>query len=293
MLFIGNKKTVDLLKKSMKNNKISQAYLFSGPENVGKLSLAKIFSRSLILGKPLDFKTEERNNPLDLIILGPEIEEKKGIIKEKEIKIENIRNAQKDLSLFPYEGKYKILIIDNAHKLTLSSQNALLKTLEEPNETSILILITHEESKIIPTVKSRCQKINFSLVSSEEIKNNLQVSEELILFSMGKPGLIYKMIKDPKDLEIKKDDLEIIDRFSKIGINEKLKIAENMAQDLNWGIKRLEFWIWAIRINILKNSNLSKFFNFRTIEKIEKTLVVLKNTNVNPRLTIEKLFLEI
>lgn len=134
-MFIGNTKAVKLLEKSMRNSRISHAYLFSGPENVGKLALAKIFSRGLILGKPLDLEINGKKNPFDMVILSPEIEEKKGITKEKDIKIENIRNLQKELSLFPYEGKYKILIVDNAHKLTVSSQNALLKILEEPNET--------------------------------------------------------------------------------------------------------------------------------------------------------------
>ena len=277
----------------MENGRVSHAYLFSGPENVGKLALAKIFSRSLILEKPFDLGIKEEKNPFDLIVLSPEIEEKKGIIKEKEIKIESIRGLQKELALFPYEGKYKILIVDNAHKLTVSSQNALLKILEEPNETSIIILVTHEESKIIPTIKSRCQKVNFFLVDIEKIRKELQVSEEISLFSMGKPGLVFNMTKNPEELEMKKKNLEVISKFSGFGINKRFEIAEDLAQNLAQGIKIMEFWIWAIRNKIFENSNRNDFFSFKTIEKIEKTLDKLKNTNVNARLAIESLFLEI
>lgn len=292
-MFIGNTKAVKLLEKSMENGRVSHAYLFSGPENVGKLALAKIFSRSLILEKPFDLGIKEEKNPFDLIVLSPEIEEKKGIIKEKEIKIESIRSLQKELALFPYEGKYKILIVDNAHKLTVSSQNALLKILEEPNETSIIILVTHEESKIIPTIKSRCQKVNFSLVDTEKIRKELQVSKEISLFSMGKPGLVFNMTKNPEELEMKKKNLEVISKFSGFGINKRFEIAEDLAQNLAQGIKIMEFWIWAIRNKIFENSNRNDFFSFKTIEKIEKTLDMLKNTNVNARLAIESLFLEI
>lgn len=292
-MFIGNTKAVKLLEKSMRNSRISHAYLFSGPENVGKLALAKIFSRGLILGKPLDLEINGKKNPFDMVILSPEIEEKKGITKEKDIKIENIRNLQKELSLFPYEGKYKILIVDNAHKLTVSSQNALLKILEEPNETSIIILVTHEESKIIPTIKSRCQKVNFSLVGVEEIKKNFEVNKELILFSMGKPGLIFGMMKNPEELEMRKKNLEIINSFSGLGVNKRFEIAENLAQNLAQGIKILEFWVWVVRNNIFENPGREDFFSFKTIEKMEKTMDTLKNTNANARLAIESLFLEI
>ena len=292
-MFIGNVKAVNLLNKSIENGKVNHAYLFSGPQNVGKFALAKIFSKSLIFGEPLKTDLSDFKNPLDLFVVVPEIEEKKGIVKEFDIKIEAVRNAQKKLTLFPYEGKYKILIIDNAHKMTVSSQNALLKTLEEPNETSIIILVTHDESKILPTIKSRCQKIKFSLVSFDEMRSGFPESENLILFSMGRPGLILKMKNNPEELEIKKKDLEILGKFSNLEINEKLQIAEEMAKNVSLGIERLEFWIWIIRSNAIKKNYQAGFFSFSTLEKIERVLEILKNTNANARLTIENLLLEI
>lgn len=289
-MFIGNTKAIKFLNKAIENGKISHAYLFSGPQSVGKFTLAKLFSMSLILGQSLDLKTENRKNPLDLIVLSPEIEEKKGIVKEKEIKIERIRNVQKDLSLFPYEGKYKILIVNDAQKLTVSSQNALLKILEEPNETSIIILVAKDDSKILPTIKSRCQKVIFSLVDLEEMAKSFEGAKESILFSMGRPGLFFKFLEDQESLEDKKKDFEVFRKFSKMGINERLKMAEKMSANSPEAVKKMEFWMWMARQESLQNGN-SK--GFEVIEKIEKTLEIIKNTNANVRLVIENLFLEI
>ena len=270
-------------------NKISQAYLFSGPESVGKFILAKIFAKGVIKGNGLNFNSDEKMLA-DMIILEPEVEEKKGIIKEKEIKVEHIRNIQKNLSLFPYDGKYKVLIINNAHKMSISAQNALLKILEEPNETSIIILATHNDSKIVSTIKSRCQRINFSLVDVEEIKDIS--NSDVANFSMGRPGKALKMIENKEELDDAKKEYEYIIRFSDVGINERLKLAEKMSSDSMKLIKKLEFWMWIIRLEALENGN-KGFFGFKTIEKIEKSLETIKNTNANARLVIENLFLEI
>lgn len=289
-MFIGNQKLVQFLSKAIENNKLSQTYLFSGPENAGKFTLAKIFARSVIKGSKFDFGENDKMLA-DMIILEPEIEEKKGVIKEKEIKVEQVRNIQKDLSLFPYDGKYKVLIINNAHKMSISAQNALLKILEEPNATSIIILVTHNDSKIISTIKSRCQKINFSLVDVKEIKEIS--SNDIANFSMGRPGMAMKMIENTEELDIARKEFEYVMKFSDIGMNERLKLAEKMSSDGVKSIKRLEFWMWIIRLEVLKDRKNGGFFSFETIEKIEKSLEMIKNTNANVRLVIENLFLEI
>ncbi len=297
---IGNSKAVNLLNKAIENNKISQAYLFSGPESVGKFALAKIFANSIISEKNI-FKNDtmspskKEKSELDLIIIEPEIEEKKGIKKEKDIKIEQIRNAQKDLILYPYSGKKKVLIINNAHRMTVSAQNALLKSLEEPNKTSVIILVTHNDQAIISTIKSRCQKINFILADEEELKKILkdEKNKEIVEFSMGRPGLALKMKENKEEFDARKKDFEEIKKFSSLGINERFSLAEKMAVNLAETIKKLDFWIWIIRLESRKKRQRKDFFNFKTIEKIEKALETIKRTNANAKLVIENLFLEI
>ena len=216
MNFIGNAKAINLLDKAIQNSKVSHAYLFSGPESLGKFFLTKNFARSVIRGTELNFE-DDGKMLADILILKPEIEEKKGVTKEKEIKVEHIRNVQKDLSLFPYDGKYKVLIINDAHKMSVSAQNSLLKILEEPNETSIIILVTHNDSKIISTIKSRCQRINFSLVDLEEIGKIAGNNEDVIKFSMGRPGLVFGILENKEELDNKIKELEDLKRFPDLG----------------------------------------------------------------------------
>lgn len=304
MNFIGNAKAVKLLEKSIENGKISQAYLFSGPESVGKFTLAKLFASFLIFGKnniDLDVpigggnkEFEGSSKFFDLIVIEPEVEEKKGIKKEKDIKIEKIREAQRDLVMFPYNKKKKVLIINNAHRLTVSAQNALLKSLEEPNETSVIILITHNDSVIIPTIKSRCQKINFFLSGIEEMEEILrdEKNKEIIEFSMGRPGLALRMKENKEEFNAKKKDFKELSEFSSLGINERFGLAEKMAANPAEIFKKLEFWMWIIRLESRKKGLSDGFFSFKTIEKIDKALKTIKNTNANVRLAIENLFLE-
>jgi DNA polymerase-3 subunit delta' len=288
-MFIGHQKTINLLEKSLKSGRIAQAYLFAGPESVGKFTLAKDFSAKIIDGE---------NYSLDLIILEPEIEtNKKGIAKEKEIKIEKIKESQKELSLFPYAGKYKVLIINNAHKMTESAQNALLKILEEPNKTSVIILVTHEEDKIIPTIRSRCQKIQFNLVSPKVIEEKLfsgSAGEEITFLSMGRPGLAVKMKENSEEAELLKNIRERFESLPSSGINERLKLAEEMAQNIPEAAKKLKFLIWIMQEETMKNPESPKAIeNLKIAEKIDESLEQIKNASMNSRLILENLLLNI
>jgi len=288
------------LNKAIQNDKVSQAYLFSGPESVGKFALAKIFANSIISGKSR-FKNDvssllaKEKDELDLAIIEPEIEEKKGIKKVKDIKIEKIRKAQKDLILYPHSGEKKVLIINDAHRMTVSAQNALLKSLEEPNKTSVLILVTHNDQAIISTIKSRCQKINFFLADAKEMEKTSKDGEndEIVEFSMGRPGLAMKMKENKEELNARRKDFEELENFSSWGINERFGLAEKMSVNIAETVKKLEFWMWIIRLELRRKTESKGFYSYKTIEKIGKTLETIKTTNANVRLAIENLFLEI
>lgn len=230
----------------------------------------------------------------DLIFLQPEVEEKKGVKKEKKIEVEKIREVQKSLALYPYQGNYKVLIINNAHKLTESSQNAILKILEEPNPTTIIIFVTHEEGRLLTTVKSRCQKIAFNLVSPDEIKEKMPAlssqsdREEIINLSLGRPGLVQKIINDGEILNFQRAALGNLKTLSKTGINQRLMLAEKLAKNLSEATAILELWIWILHVPALKNIKL-----FKIIKKIEESLDDIKNTNANARLILENLLLNL
>ncbi|EKE15843.1 MAG: hypothetical protein ACD_11C00103G0045 [uncultured bacterium] len=299
-MFIGNKKALSFIEKTLAKGSFSQTYIFSGPEAVGKFFLAKVFAVSLINDSALDFDFNfQEKSDFDLIVIAPEIEEKKGITKEKIISIEKIREVQKQLALFPNYGKRKVLVIDNAHKMNISAQNALLKILEEPNSTSIIILVTHEEGKILPTIKSRCQKINFGLVSGDEIMEmqnsyDPDAAKDCVLLSMGRPGFFVDMINNKEKLDFYREARESLGKIRSMDLNERLILADKISKNIYSTIKIMNVWIWILRKNALEKMDVFAVGkNYEIIEKIEETISVLKNTNVSGRLVLENLLINI
>lgn len=303
-MFIGHRKQIKFLEDSLHVGKITQSYIFSGPENIGKFFLAKMFAVALTKNTQsildnLDASGENKNQ--DIEVLAPEVIEKKGIVKIKDIDVERVRMAQKNLALFPAVGEHRVLIINDAHRLTISAQNALLKTLEEPNSAAIIILITHEEGRILKTIKSRCQKIAFNLVSLEEIKNGFkdeaegEFLEKATIFSMGKPGEVRKAIDKANGLKNKEDMANDLARLRMLSTAEKLDLAQEYAKDLMQARERLEFWIWMLRLQIFRNlsnrDNIAK--NYLVVDKINQALLKMKNPSLNSRLILENLFLSL
>lgn len=298
MSFVGNKKALNFIEKTLQRDATGQAYLFSGPESVGKFFLAKAFAKSLISGEKFVFDDEaEKNLLVDMIVVSPEVEEKKGITKECDITIEKVREARRELSLFPHNGKRKVLIVDNAHKMNITSQNAFLKILEEPNSTSVIILVTHEDSKILPTIKSRCQRINFSLVGKEammEMEGSVgkDFVEKYEALSMGRPGLLSRMAKEKEELDYYAGAYEECEKILASDINQKLSYAEKMSKDVNLILKTLSVWNWILRKSALEREE-ERDGLYVKISAIEKAMSSLKNTNANSRLVLENLLLNI
>lgn len=299
MDFIGNTKAVSLLRNSLAKGNLNHAYLFSGPENVGKFTLAKMFALNLIQGVQLDQETEKFNKDalLDLIVVTPEIVEKKGISKQRDISIESVREANQKLSLFPYHGKYKVLIIDDAHKMNVSAQNGLLKTLEEPNLTTIIILVTHEIDRILPTILSRSQVINFGLVSDEDMREgfgeNFNFSSQCIDLSIGRPGLAKSLNENNKERIFRADALNEFSNLKKSSLGEKFKTAEDFSKNVVKTLEKLNIWMWEIRKIANSSDEKGRLQSYDSIEKIQKVMTTLKRTNANSRLILETLFMDL
>ncbi len=155
---IGNDLAIDFLNRSLKNKRIAQAYAFIGSDELGKSTIAFAFARNL------QGEGEGFNN--DLHILKPADD-------KKSIPISDVREFIKTLNLSSFSNSYKIGIIKEAEKLTLEAQSALLKTLEEPCEKVIIILLISEEDKLLSTILSRSQVLYFSSVPASLIYDYL------------------------------------------------------------------------------------------------------------------------
>ena len=151
---IGHRKVKLLLSNMLESEKIPHAFLFYGEAGVGKKSFAKAFARALI--------QEKKESHPDIRIYS--LDEKSSLHT-----IASIRELKEEVYLPPFEAKYKIFIVEDAHKMVSSASQSLLKTLEEPSPYCKIILITENVSDLLPTLVSRCCKIAFSPLPEEEI----------------------------------------------------------------------------------------------------------------------------
>lgn len=169
---LGNDRVKKILRKAMQKNKVPNSMLFCGPEGVGKKSMALMVAKAMNCKRKKDDACEScsscsainaKNFP-DVIEILPE----KNVVK-----IEQMRILRKLAYLKPMLGKKRIFIVPEAEKMSEEAANSLLKILEEPPLFSYILLVTHNPFLIIPTIKSRCQVLNFSPVSREDIGKNL------------------------------------------------------------------------------------------------------------------------
>jgi DNA polymerase III subunit delta' len=292
MNFVGNQKIVKILERQIEKGRLAQSYLFCGPENVGKKTLALQIACK-ISGK----KSSEINS--DVVLIEPEIQEKKGIKKILDIKIEKIRELQHQIALHSQGGKERFFIIDDAERMTKSAQNALLKILEEPNEKAVIILVSKDEKKLLPTIISRCQKIKFGLVSEEElvkmIPEERSDDKAFIFWAMNRPGQLLHLLEDPMELEFRKKTFEEFKLIFNGNVEEKFSLAENLSKDEEIILKKLDIWLILLRKSMLgidEKIKITPLKSFKIIEKIISALETLRETNANSRLVLENVFLE-
>lgn len=326
-MLIGHQKQWQFLKKSAEINKIFHAYLFIGESSLGKKKIAKEFIKLLncqnsTLNGSLNIspcqncrscKDVQKEIHPDLILIKP---------KKKEIQITQIRELVRKLSFNPYSASYKMVIIDKAHLMNKESQNCLLKTLEEPRGKTVLILLTEHPQKLFLTILSRVQKIKFQSVSLKEIKNylknkgaNEELASQLSMFSQGKPGIAIDFFRDKEKFEIwKKEQKEVLAIIiDKKTLYSRLQYLKNSTFFLEYPKEALTILLNYFReILLFKNNilipNIYKNFiksfsvqvniySFKRLKKILNTIedmnFLLSTTNVNPKLALEMLILEI
>ena len=168
---LGHARQKEILSRSLASGRLAHAYLFSGPDGVGKRLMALALARAIVCHEQRGCgdcqacrKIDHRNHP-DLHVLEPD---------GNSIKIEQVRSLQKGLNLKPLEAPRKICLIEAADSMTLGAANALLKTLEEPPPYVLFIFATTEPNKVLPTILSRCQRFDFRRISVPEIVERLK-----------------------------------------------------------------------------------------------------------------------
>lgn len=220
------------LTNAIELNKISHAYLFTGPRGTGKTSTARILAKSLncINGPTVtpcekceSCKSITNTVPIDVIELDA----------ASNRSVDDAREILEKVNYAPVHGKYKIYIIDEVHMLTKEAFNALLKTLEEPPKNVIFILATTEAHKVLDTIKSRCQRFDFKRITTRDIIEHLKkiAETENIKITDGAISLIAKSSAGGM-----RDSLALLDQVSTIGASKEIT-----EEDINSLLGRLSF----------------------------------------------------
>ena len=322
---IGHEWAVRLLKQHIADKRMRHAYLFVGPESIGKRTLARRFAQALSC---------ERADPLsewcgecracrlisdgtfpDLDILAP----------DPTIQVDDVRGLQRRLALSPYEGPWRIALLENFHNASISAANAMLKTLEEPPDRVVLLLTAVAQEQLLPTVVSRCEVIRLRAVASSTILGALEDrdveaerSQMLATLSEGRPGRAIRWASDPDLLERRLEALDQLREAMKSDIGGRFALAERIVGSGKLVAQRrrvrsaLEAWlsIWrdllyrGYRADILSRNfdQLPSFESlaqpvapadrYRVVKAISSTLAAV-DSNANLRLAMDSLMLDL
>lgn len=247
---VGHEDIKNHFKLSIKNKKISHAYLIVGEDDSGKLTLANAFARALQcenLDPQVDLedidacgvcpscKQYSNNNHPDVIY----VRKTKNLY---DIGVDDIRDQViGDIIIKPYSSPYKIYIIDEAEKLTEQAQNALLKTLEEPPEYATLILLTNSINSIINTVQSRAVTLQVKAIEKHIIKDYI-ISEHHIpdyqadliaTFAQGNLGKAITLSQNENLIEIKDEVVKLIKNLDNLDNYKIIDTVKNLIKDKN------------------------------------------------------------
>ena len=242
---IGQDFAKKYLTNSIKKNKINHAYMFEGIDGIGKKKLSQELSKILL-------DTENVENSPDYINIYPD---------GNSIKIAQIRRLQTDIIVKPH-NQYKIYIINQAESMTIEAQNALLKTLEEPPEYAIIILITSNKEALLDTIKSRCEIIKFLPISLVDL-NNYLISQGIDenraqLLSTFARGSIEKAI-ELSEFAIMRDEIQTyIEIMLDKDMIDILEIPASMEKYKKDAISILDMLINYFRDMMLLKENVDK-----------------------------------
>jgi DNA polymerase-3 subunit delta' len=318
---VGHDQIKEHLQTAIEQKKISHAYILNGEKGSGKKLITSAFAKTLqcdekginACGKCKScLQAESRNHP-DII----------WITHEKiSIGVDDIRlQVNNDIAIKPYSGQYKIYIIDEADKMTEQAQNALLKTIEEPPEYAIILLLTNNINNLLPTILSRCVTLNLKTVRVDLMKEYLMrtcnipdyAAELSASFAQGNIGKAMRYASSEKFNEVKEDVLHLLKFIDDMEIYEIITAIKKLSEyklEINDYIDLMILWYRdVLMLKVTNNPNLllykeeykyiSKQASKRDYEGIENIIRAMDkakirlNANVNFDITMELMLLSL
>lgn len=287
---IGNDNIKNLLETSIKSNNLLHSYMFIGNMGIGKKLFATDFAKMILCtaeSKACDtcsscIKFNSDNHP-DFTIIDSE--------DGKNIKIDQIRNMQEQIAEKPIISNKKVYIINNSDLMTAEAQNALLKTLEEPPEYAIIILVLSNESKLLNTIKSRCTKIIFKDLSNDDLikyasLNNINFNRDLLDICEGS---ISKLLSLEKNSELYNSLDQIIYDLTSKDIVDIWNESEILYKSKENIYDALDYFNIVFLKNLRDTNNLNYINAVNIVETTKKRLT----SNANYDMCIDNLLLKI
>ena len=241
---VGHRWAVRRLQSAIARGQLAQSHLFVGPPNIGKAALALATARAL-LGRDARAcaLVDQRRHP-DLLWTSPPAE-------GETIKVEQVRELLHGLTLAPVESSHRVAVVDDAHRMTESSKNALLKTLEEPNPAVVIILIAPSTEVMLPTIVSRCQVLNLRPLTIQDVEQALRtrgVEPEraalIARLSQGRMGWALRAAEDETCLAARAAHLDDLRMLLAANRTRRFAYAEKLAQaDYAQIVEALENWL--------------------------------------------------
>lgn len=323
---VGHEHAVDLLRRILAARQVRHAYLFAGPQHIGKSLLALRFAQTLLCtggddpqSSPQDpcnhclacRKVQHGNHPDVHIITRPP--DKQAIL------IEQIRELQNSAARRAMEGRRNIFIIQDAHEMNIQAANCLLKTLEEPEQDVVLLLTVPDAGLLLPTILSRIQLISMHLLTASQIRQALQETWEtetqeadlLAALAAGRMGWAIQAIEDEEMLVERKEQLELLSKALTATKIQRFDLVQRLGTDGAKIRSLLELWLlWWRDLLLTANGCLDLTVNVdmrdllqqqarqldsTRAEQMVRTILQTQETleqNVNPRMTLEVLMLD-
>jgi len=323
----GHEHAIDLLRRILAAQQVRHAYLFTGPDHIGKTLLALRFAQTLLCTRDPD-PTVAPQEPCNLclscrkILHGnhPDLHIISRSPDKQFILIEQIRELQSESARKTLEGRRNIFIIEEAHEMNPAAANCLLKTLEEPESDVILLLTAPDPGLLLPTILSRVQQITMHLVTATQIKTALEkqwdVNQDeatlIAALAAGRMGWAVQAVEDEDLLLERKSQLDTLAKLPTAGKVQRFEIAQRLSAEPEKIRSVLELWLlwWRdmvlaahncldLTVNVDMRDILSQQAMKVGVSEAERIVHAILGTlealdqNVNSRAALEVLMLDI
>ncbi|PJE58377.1 MAG: hypothetical protein COU81_01040 [Candidatus Portnoybacteria bacterium CG10_big_fil_rev_8_21_14_0_10_36_7] len=302
-MIIGHQLILKTFKRLHSQNSLAHAYLFVGPAQVGKATVALKIAE-IIQGV--------ENDNQDMLVISSQPREAEGG-KEAGVTIKQIRSMQHFLSLSVFQAKFKVVIIDGIDTLNRDATTSLLKTLEEPPPNSIIICISSHYEKILPTITSRCQVIRFGLVKESFIEifvsnNSPRLAKRLSRLASGRPGVAINFLINTKLIKDYELILKKLIEIEDAEIYEKLLFAKKISENYVKFQEMLTYWQLLLRDKMLaqigcgdlsinevmkKNGKYDIIKLSELLRNAQELVTGMQNPSFNLRLALENFLLQL